>query len=122
MAIAAQQEPLRSRTHKYKRPNAAAFSALFTIFPRPVWIVSLLVVAGHLCWAAARGDETQARMSLVASASVSLMWSVAFLLMIHGRDIDALGLPILLLSLAAKDALVVSTPLHSPRTTAAEAL
>lgn len=91
-----------------------AYEILFTVAPRALWIGALLVGAAHLTYAAIVGSETHARLALVTSAVVSLMWAVQFLLII-GAGIPILGIPILFAALAAKDLIICSGPLHEPR-------
>ena len=97
--------------------NPLAYGFLWDVAPRWVWISSLLVGTVHLGYAALTGNELHARMALVMSASVSVMWAVSFAL-ITATATPSLSLPILFAAVAVKDLIICSGPLHEPRPTA----
>jgi hypothetical protein len=99
--------------------NPRSFNLLFDIFPRWVWIWSLMLVAAYLTYAAVIGSEPHARRALALGISVSVMWAAAFFL-ITGSGMQSLSTPILLAALAGKDIAVCSGPLRYASTTGQE--
>ena len=96
--------------------NPLAYGVLWEVAPHWVWVSSLIVGATHLGYAAITGNEIQARLALIMSATVSIMWAASFALI--AASTPTLSLPILFAAVAVKDLIICSGPLHAPRPTA----
>lgn len=93
--------------------NADVYAELFMVAPRWLWVLTLLCGTFHLAFAAKRRSERQARIALIASSTLSLMWGVTFALIV-GDGLPALTATILFFDLCYKDLVICAGSLKDP--------
>jgi FtsH-binding integral membrane protein len=93
--------------------GSRGFQSLFLIFPMSVWTALLIIGGLHLAYASAMGKEGSARMALIFSGSISLMWAVGFAVVLQAGVASVFGATILG-ALACKDFIMCAQPMRSP--------